>query len=41
VSIIEAGPPGDLITALGWELLVEKWGVTAGLSVRRLELVGY
>jgi hypothetical protein len=32
---------GDLITGLGWEILVEKWGETAGLSVRSVEFVDY
>lgn len=32
---------GDLITALGYEILVEKWGETAGFSVRSIEVVDY
>lgn len=32
---------GDLITALGEEILLEKWGETAGSSVRNTEFVDY
>ena len=32
---------GDLITALGYEILVEKWGETAGFSVRSIEFADY
>lgn len=31
----------DLITALGYEILVEKWGETDGFSVRSTEFVDY
>lgn len=33
--------PGDLITALGYEILVEKQGGTAGSSVRSPEFMDY
>lgn len=32
---------GDLITALGYEILVEKQGDTAGFSVRNIQFVDY
>lgn len=32
---------GDLITALGYEILVENWGETAGFSVRSTEFADY
>lgn len=32
---------GDLITALGYEILVGKQGETAGSSVRSIEFVDY
>lgn len=31
----------DLITALGYEILVEKQGATAGFSVRSIQFVDY
>lgn len=41
VNIKGVALAGDLITAFGYEILVEKWGETAGFSVRSIEFVDY
>lgn len=41
VNIMGIALVGDLITALGYEILVEKQGATSGFSVRSIQFVDY